>query len=387
MAACSGNPGAILRSWSEKRSQLNSWQRFDLVGAILASMGESDNPDEVRSSRSSKTDDKRRKGPFIVQPMGTDEHRQELNDAGHAGQRDRDQQVQQRSDTANVTTPGPHSSGSQALEAMNTSLATLTDEIRQAQKLQSVMQNASDRDHEPVQSNSGTRNRERYASRPSISDDEGDEGEQEDGPPPAKRALFSGDDESVMGLEDVQKFLDDQQVGDGAGIELVEDDMLGEYAQGLQLTDKVGDDITEPLANLLSSMLTKRMDEAGLVKKAELYPRPSNLPPLVTPTVNVEIWDQIQKGTRSRDIKMQKGQNSTVKGLSALTKLAGVLLEAKNKKTAVSVPECLRICLDAFALFANGNQEFNSRRKESIKPDLKVQGLSKEHRNHGQAVW
>ena len=234
------------------------------------------------------------------------------------------------------------------------------------------MQNAGDRGREPMQSNSGTRNRERYASRPSISDDEGDEGEQEDGPPPAKRALFSGDDESVMDLEDVQKFLDEQQVGDGAGIELVEDDMLGEYAQGLQLTDKVGDDIPEPLANLLSSMLTKRMDEAGLVKKAELYPRPSNLPPLVTPTVNVEIWDQIQKGTRSRDIKMQKGQNSTVKGLSALTKLAGVLLEAKNKKTAVSVPECLRICLGAFALFANGNQEFNSRRKEGIKPDLNV---------------
>ena len=125
-------------------------------------------------------------------------------------------------------------------------------------------------------------------------------------------------------MEDVQKFLDDQQVSDSADIELVEEDLLGEYAQGLQLTDKVGDDIPEPLANLLSSMLTKKMDEAGLVKQAELYPRPSNLPPLVTPTVNVEIWDQIQKSTRSRDIKMHKGQNSTVKGLSALTKLAGV---------------------------------------------------------------
>ena len=46
-----------------------------------------------------------------------------------SGQRDRDQQDQQRPDNANMTTPGPHSSGSQALEAMNTSLSALTDEI------------------------------------------------------------------------------------------------------------------------------------------------------------------------------------------------------------------------------------------------------------------
>lgn len=147
-------------------------------------------------------------------------------------------------------------------------------------------------------------------------------------------------------------------------------DLLDEFAQDLHFEDVVGETVQEPLATLLSNMLNKKMDEDTLNKKGELYPRPSNCPEIITPMVNPEIWSKIQKTTRSRDIRMQKVQASNVKGLGALAKLASSLLSAKSTKSPVSASESLKLCLDAFAFFANGNQELNNRRKEMIKPDL-----------------
>ena len=158
-----------------------------------------------------------------------------------------------------------------------------------------------------------------------------------------------------------------------------EDDLLGDYTQALQLEDKVGDEIQPQLATLLTNMLTKKAEESALNKKADLYPRPSNVPAIVTPTVNEEIWGHIQKPCRSHDIKFQKAQSNNIKGLGALAKLASTLLEAKSNKTTVSASQCLRMCLDAFTLLASGNQELNNRRKEAIVPDLntKFKNLAK----------
>lgn len=120
-------------------------------------------------------------------------------------------------------------------------------------------------------------------------------------------------------------------------------------------------------------MLTKKLEEEGLNKKATLYPRPANCSEIVTPLVNPEIWNKVFKETTSKDIKLQKTQSANVKGLGALAKLASTLLEARTKKTAVPVDDCLKMCLDAFALFSSGNQELNNRRKELIKSDLNFQ--------------
>ena len=85
-----------------------------------------------------------------------------------------------------------------------------------------------------------------------------------------------------------------------------EDVLLGDYTQPLQLEDEVGDEIQPQLATLLTNMLTKKAEESALNKKADLYPCPSNVPDIVTPTVNKEIWGHIQKPCRCRDIKFQK---------------------------------------------------------------------------------
>ena len=207
--------------------------------------------------------------------------------------------------------------------------------------------------------------------------DSGDDSEGERYAPPSKqpRARYSGSDsDTPMDVDgDIQDVLG-SVAGDApdSGSTPDVDDLLGDYSQALHLDDKVGDEMQTPLANLLTNMLSKKLDEAALNKKADLYPRPANVPEIVTPAINTEIWGQLQQQTRSRDIKFQKAQGSNVKGLSALARLANTLLEAKNKKTSVPVPDCLKLGLDAFALFSNGNQEMNHRRKESIKPDLNI---------------
>ena len=300
------------------------------------------------------------------------------------------------------------------LESVNTNLALLATEIREAQRSQSDTfsqtlgvlksllmdrQSSSEALTRPcaeaetrgdgpstsgiaanrANANSSNASRKRQSTS-RVTHDMSDSGDENTGdryvlPSNQPGARHSGSDsDTPMDLDgDIQDVLR-SVAGDApdSGSTAEVDDLLGDYSQALHLDDKVGDEIQTPLANLLTNLLSKKLDEAALNKKADLYPRPANVPEIVTPAINTEIWGQLQKPTRSRDIKFQKAQGSNVKGLSALARLANTLLEAKNKKTSVSVPDCLKLCLDAFALFSNGNQEMNHRRKESIKPDLNI---------------
>lgn len=387
--------------------------KFDFVGAILASMGRNEKADDRHSSGLAKKSKTSSADRLEVEPSASGSGNQD----GDRGRQQQHQPVQasargshppeSRDNSATCTraasgTAGPELTTSatarppSALDSLSKNFALLTAELRQAQKAQddkfaetiNVIKLAFGQNQTTPSSISTTkRSKTTGYSRTadiSLSDSEAEsdavgDSEGDEHPPRNKRfrracptvTNSEGEDEPAADLDDAIHQLvnesDDDSTAD-AGHD--SDDLLDDYSKALQLEDKVGDAIQGPLATLLSNMLSKKVDEGALNQKGDQFPRPANVPEIVTPTVNPEIWGQIQKTTRSRDIKLQKVQGANIKGLSALAKLANTLMEAKKSKKAISTTECLRICLDAFALFAHANQEINQRRREVIKPDL-----------------
>ena len=97
--------------------------------------------------------------------------------------------------------------------------------------------------------------------------------------------------------------------------------------------------------------------------------------------VNPEIWSKTRPETRSRDLKMQKIQNTISKAITPLAELTDSLLNVKSKNNAIDTAKEVRHILDSLALLTHANCDIIQRRRELIRPDLNkpYQQISAEH--------
>ena len=95
--------------------------------------------------------------------------------------------------------------------------------------------------------------------------------------------------------------------------------------------------------------------------------------------VNPEIWGKMKPATKAFDIKLQRIQNCTVKGISSIVKALDLLIKTKNQAKNQQEPgiqvlgELSGMIGDSLPLLCLGNYQLNLRRRELIKPDLNKQ--------------
>lgn len=149
------------------------------------------------------------------------------------------------------------------------------------------------------------------------------------------------------------------------------DAFLGAIAQDYDLdTDIFGGPINENLTTILKSIWAKAMSEDKLKTLCDKFLTPENCQCITSTKINPELWSKLSTNCRSNNIRSQRVQSRTVKGLLALTILMDKMLTAKNQNLQPDLEEWLRLGLDSFALVTTGNQELNQRRKDQIKPEL-----------------
>ena len=84
----------------------------------------------------------------------------------------------------------------------------------------------------------------------------------------------------------------------------------------------------------------------------------------------------MKPATKAFDIKLQRIQNFTVKGISSIVKVLDLLIKTKNQEKNQQEPsiqvlgELSRMIGDYLPLLCFGNYQLNLRRRELIKPDL-----------------
>ena len=86
---------------------------------------------------------------------------------------------------------------------------------------------------------------------------------------------------------------------------------------------------------MLNKMARSKLSEEKLKEKLNKYSRPQNCENLVGANVNPEIWSKVRPESRSRDLKMQKIQNTILKAITPLAELSDSLLNLKSKNVTL----------------------------------------------------
>lgn len=76
-------------------------------------------------------------------------------------------------------------------------------------------------------------------------------------------------------------------------------------------------------------ILSLRMEES-ITNKLSKYNRPKNCSSLTKVKVNQVIWDNLESEARSTDLKMQKVQQSMIKGSVVLAEIANTLIKVSR---------------------------------------------------------
>lgn len=129
--------------------------------------------------------------------------------------------------------------------------------------------------------------------------------------------------------------------------------------------------IHEKVLSLVDSLLASGLNEPALLKRKDNIRRPENCKLLRVTKVNPEIWDIPQKTTRSMDARLQKEQESLVKGTIPIARLMGTTGDALEKEGAMSSPDELwKGSSNSVLLIASAKHDLNMCWRDLFKGDL-----------------
>ena len=143
------------------------------------------------------------------------------------------------------------------------------------------------------------------------------------------------------------------------------EDLLKELAQDLTVSEKTSPPLREGLAAIFNNILSEKMGDEKLKAKLEKYPRPENVKGLRTPKVNPSIWSQLSTTIKAQDVRSQKGQNTLIGAITAMTKGADLALGKYSQDK-----ELITLLTDAVAMALQYNHEVNHSRRLAMKKEM-----------------
>lgn len=186
-------------------------------------------------------------------------------------------------------------------------------------------------------------------------DDSDEDGETASNDEPAKSADLDADLSALLA-----------STGKGANNEAMPgEDLLKELAQDLTVSEKTSPPLREGLAAIFNNLLSEKMGDEKLKAKLEKYPRPENVKGLRTPKVNPSIWSQLSTTIKAQDVRSQKGQNTLIGAITAMTKAADLALGKYSQDK-----ELITLLTDAVALALQYNHEVNHSRRLAMKKEM-----------------
>ncbi|WAQ94141.1 hypothetical protein MAR_006612 [Mya arenaria] len=143
-----------------------------------------------------------------------------------------------------------------------------------------------------------------------------------------------------------------------------------DIAAALSLSEAKGSPVSGPLASLTDKNIDKTMEDKKRNDLADKYPVSENVTKLNPPKVNPEIWRIIEAKTRSKDVKLQKIQQFTLRAMVPIMQVIDSLVAGRDCQESLNFDELVTKLVDAVALTAVGNADANVCGRESIKRDL-----------------
>ena len=142
-----------------------------------------------------------------------------------------------------------------------------------------------------------------------------------------------------------------------------EDTLLDEIVQSMNETEKTD-------AKIVENRRLNKLSDGQFKEKTEKYLRPANCDNFITPKVNPEIWERLDRQTRGRDLKLSTLQSTTTKVGYICTKATELLLQARRENKSPDIEQLIRMHTDALGLLGHISFEISQRRREMGKTHL-----------------
>jgi len=150
-------------------------------------------------------------------------------------------------------------------------------------------------------------------------------------------------------------------------------DWVEEFAREYGAEEDTGPAVADNLASLVERMVTVRMPEEKSKPMLDSLLRPANVPMLVNPRVNGDIWSKLKTETKSTDLKISKIGEKVVKMLVANINVTAKLSALKASvlgETRKAVKDLTKLSLDAIQVGAIALQDINQKRRDLMRNDL-----------------
>ena len=148
-----------------------------------------------------------------------------------------------------------------------------------------------------------------------------------------------------------------------------ENTLLDEIVQSMNETEKTDAKISEKLEKIVENRWFK-LSDGQLKEKTEKYLRPAICDNFITPKVNPEIWERLDRQTRGRDLKLSTLQSTTTKVGYVCTKATELLSQARRENKSPDIEQLIRMHTEALGLLGHISFEISQRRRDAIRPNL-----------------
>jgi hypothetical protein len=148
------------------------------------------------------------------------------------------------------------------------------------------------------------------------------------------------------------------------------DSLLSDIAQELSEQEPTGPMVNDDWAAMLNKRWATKLSNKKLSDKLELIQRPENCSGLIVPRVNSEIWSNLDKFSKRRDLRASNVQKSLAKAGSLLIYNTNTLLQARQKGTQVDPTEFIKSIMEILGILGHAFVDLSHHRREAIKPTL-----------------
>ena len=125
-------------------------------------------------------------------------------------------------------------------------------------------------------------------------------------------------------------------------------------------TESFGPKVVDIIAERRNDSCSKKPLDTKLKELQDKYKTPENCKVLCVPKVNLELWHDLPRATRTRDLGLQEVQKNIIKSGQPMLLLFDTVVKAKAEK----------MLADAVTLIGHASYLASLKRREFLKPDI-----------------
>ena len=135
-------------------------------------------------------------------------------------------------------------------------------------------------------------------------------------------------------------------------------------------TETFGPDVAAAFAQRVNNAVSKKLLETEFKELQDKYKSPKNCNFLCVSKVNLELWHDLLRSTKSKDLGLKEIQKNLVKSAQPMIQLLDTVLKLQVDQTPVDSSQILPLIADAVTLLGHASYLTSLKRREFLKPDI-----------------